>query len=154
MKFKTVKNDVRRRLQNMVKAGKSPKAYLNRVLFRQYQAAQAERWMSISGNSGGTTSEGDNWDPLTSRYRKWKEGRRGFLAGGRRMLVATGRLEKAVVRVLPPDGKKVVTDNSLIVTTSIPYAKYVAESRNFVGFGKETIAKMREGLADYLAVRK
>ena len=150
MKLKVVKDTTRARLKAMLKAGKSPKAYLNRVLFRQYQAAQAERWMSISGNRGGTTSEGDIWDPLTDRYRKWKESRRGLLASGKRMLVATGRLEKAAVRVQTPDGRKVVTDSSLIISTGIPYAKWVSEARNFAGFSQETYQKMRNGLAEYL----
>jgi len=154
MKLRVVQNTVKKRLDAMVKAGRSPKAYLNRVVFAQYQKAQAERWMSIGGNSGGTTSEGDQWDPLTDKYRKWKERRRGFLASGRRMLVATGRLQAAAVRVMPPDGKKVVTDSSIIITTSIPYARYVSEARNFVGFGRETIAEMKRGLREYLRADK
>jgi hypothetical protein len=57
------------------------------------------------------------------------------------------------VQVKEPDGRKIVTDKSLIVATRVPYAKYVSELRNFAGFSRETIEKMKAGLTRYLAVK-
>lgn len=69
------------------------------------------------------------------------------------MLIATNRLADGVMAVNLSDHYKLVTATSLETGTTVNYAKYVNEKRNFTTLSQETVDRLMASLQDYLAGR-
>ena len=135
--------------KGMLDRAKVPRGYLNRVAYPVIIKAQQMRWMTEGA------SEGDGWAPLNPSYAKYKLRKYvDFPGGGRHMLVATNRLADGMMGKNMADHYKLVTDTSVEVGTTIPYAKYVDEKRNITDLSPETISELADGLRDYIVAGK
>jgi hypothetical protein len=144
MGMKQVLSGIEDNLNGMLDRSKRMQAYMNRVVYKQYQNAQRSRWMS-EGNS-----EGDPWKALNPKYKERKKIIFAAYEGqGTKMLIATGRLFKSVIGP-GADHKKIVTDKSIEVAWSTPYAVYVDEVRPFTEFGDKTMGEIYDGLAKFI----
>lgn len=134
-------------LEGMLTRVKGMQAYLNRVVFKQYQVAQLERWKSAgTGQNAVHTSEGDFWDALQPAYYKRKRKLYSEYAyAGNQFLVASGKL---LQKVINPD--KIVTPKSITMRVPISYAPYVAEKRPFMTFGEKTTGIIMDGIRDFM----
>jgi len=107
------------KLETMLDRGRAMQSFLDRNIYRIYQNAQRDRWMTENSSQSGN---GQKWEPLDSAYATRK--RRiyaSYEGGGTKMLVATGKLYKAVVG--PGQGqRKIVTNSKLYISTTVPYA--------------------------------
>lgn len=138
-------------LKGMVDRAKLAEGYLNRVVYREYQNAQRERWVS---ENAGSDFKGGIWDRLTIAYQEMKFREFYDYPGhGEKMLIATKRLFDATVG--PPGGTatehtKLVDNHSIRVLVSVPYAKYVDEHRTFTQWSEIFYRRIYGGLKDYL----
>lgn len=142
--MKQIMSGIEKNLQGMLDRSKKTQAYLNRVVYKQYQNAQRQRWISEN------KSEGDQWKELEPKYKDRKK--RIFAAydgRGTKTLIATGRLFKSVIGP-GGDHKKIVADKSIEIAWSTPYAVYVEEARPFTEFGAKTMEEMYDGLAKFM----
>jgi hypothetical protein len=96
------------------------------------------------------SSEGKKWTPLKSRYAATKIKRfKDYPGSGRKMLVATGRLSEAYIK--GSTNTLILTSNTSIeIGTSLPYAEYVQEARDFVNLSDAHMTEIYEGVADFL----
>jgi len=110
-------------MQNVVKRAEKGTAFLNRVVYPIYQNFQRERWV---------TQNWGKWPALNPKYARQKLRRfASYPGGGRHMMIATGRLVTSVTGEKKRDHRKIVTNRRLIVGTTVPYAKYPDETREF-----------------------
>ena len=137
-------------LKGMLDRAGLVRGWLNRVAYPMIIKAQQMRWMTEGA------SEGDGWAPLKNEsYRKYKLKKyRDYPGGGRKLLIATGRLYQGMDGENTADHYKLVTDTSLEVGTTVSYAKYVNETRNIVDLGPETVDALVSGLSDYIITGK
>lgn len=130
----------------MLDRSKKTKAYLDRVIYRQYQNAQRKRW--ISENS----SEGIVWSRLNPKYAESKKKRFAAYPGqGTKMLIATGQLQSDVIGG-GSGHRKIVTDDSIAINWTTPYAVAVDSVRTFSTFGEKTMDEMYSGIAKFIMV--
>lgn len=138
-------------IDRIIASANSVRGYINRVVFAQYQQAQIERFKSAGdGSSSATTSEGDSWPKLNPKYltqKRKKHANDDY--GGNQMLVATGDLLKGVV--FP---NKRVLQYGLEVYVTVPYAKYVAQTRSFMTFSDSTRQSILDGMRSYMRYGK
>jgi hypothetical protein len=140
-----VENGIVNQLQGMVDRTNRMQAYLNRIVYKQYQNAQRERWMSENA------SEGTPWKALNPQYAKRKQIKFASYPGqGTKMLIATGQLQKDVIGPSSGGHRKLVTNKSIEVSWTTPYASYVEEVRPFAEFGDKTMATIYDGLAKFI----
>jgi hypothetical protein len=147
---KVVKSGVTEALEKMVKRANLTEGYLNRVVYRQYQNAQRNRWRNINeGEDFGGEKPWAELNPIYEnlKYRKFLDNPFGH---GEKMLIATGRLFFGVVGP-GEDHQKIVTNKRIEISTTVPYAKYVDEARTFTEFSPIFWSKIYKGLRDYLA---
>ena len=171
--IKWVETGIQKNLTSMLDRGKETRAYLNRVVYPQYQKAQQKRWMTEGA------SEGQKWKPINPDYAEYKLRRYGggtkyewiggqgegrpwkpdgkwpvFPGKGSKLLIATGRLVSSVIGPVASgnalfksggtsEHKKVVGRTSITIYTSVEYAKEVSKVRPFMRFSKKTIQKIR-----------
>lgn len=153
--IKKLRSDITDNLEQMVKRANLTEGYLDRVVYRQYQNAQRDRWKNI--NVGNDFAGEQPWAPLDPAYAKWKlkKYKDNTFGGGQEMLIATGRLFWGVVGP-SPDHRKIVENRKLLITTSVPYAKFVDEKRKFAddetgpAFSNLFRSKIYKGLKNYL----
>lgn len=136
---------IKKKLDGMLTKASLAKGWLNRVAYPMVIEAQRMRWASEGA------SEGSSWAPLNTSYaiRKLKK-YASSPGGGRKMLIATSRLVGGVTGDQAADHYKLVTDKMLMVGTTIGYAKYVNETRNFVKLGTATLKNLSDSLGEYL----
>ena len=142
--IKQVENTVTKRLDEIVSRSSGMQGYFMRNVYRQYQKAQQERWKSEN------KTEGNRWSPLEPTYKRRKLTRfKDYPGHGTKMLVATGKLFQSVIG---PGEFHVVqaTDSYLFVSTTLDYAKWVAEERPFMKFGQKTLGTIRRGISDFI----
>lgn len=160
MGLRMVQNAVAKKHAQLLNADRKIQSALARDIYVMYQNAQVRRFASVSGNAGGTTSEGDSWPGLSASYRKYKPRRFSrYPEGGRRMLIATGSLMRVVIgtsRQLsnPESGaqlghRKITEPRRLIVAIEGQYPKYVNEVRPFMSFGKQFWGQARARIRQY-----
>lgn len=129
----------------MIDRTKLVRGWLNRVAYPTIIQAQRMRWVSEGA------SEGASWVPLNPSYAMRKLRRYANYPGaGRKLLIATGRLVGGVTGDNPNDHYKLVKDTSLEVGTTINYAEYVNEVRNFTDLGDATTQHLAEQLSEYI----
>lgn len=135
-------------LGGMLNRANLVRGWLNRVAYPKIIQAQRRRWMTEN------ESEGGKWEPLNPSYalRKLRK-YRDYPGGGRKMLVATGRLVDGMTGDNTRDHYKLVTETTLEVGTTVSYARYVNEKRNIVDLSQETMDDLVDGLKDYLLGR-
>lgn len=133
------------RLDGIVSRGKSLRSYLNRVVYKQYQQAQIRRWNTEN------KSEGAQWKPLNSDYAAYKRKKyASYPYSGSRLLVATGTLLKSVVGLDPKYHRKIVTNTGITIMTTLEYAPYVAKTRPFMKWSRQTKREIIDGMKRYL----
>lgn len=142
----TLTNDgITRQLQGYINRANALEGYLNRVVVEQYRNIQRSRWMTENA------SEGDRWEALNPSYaaRKRKAYAR-YEGSGTKMLIATGKLFKAVIG--PGAGfRKITTPRSLTISVSgVDYAEYVDEARTFTTYSDKSVREIREGVARFV----
>lgn len=127
-------------------------AWANREWVQElYAIAQIKRWETKGA------SEGKTWKPLNPRYVKWKKRfYEGSPGGGRKMMIASGRL---LAGVLPPQTRpfsdpesrenfrKIVKTRSIVLATTVPYAKDASIERPFSKFSSATTKKWSKSFA-------
>lgn len=142
--LKQVMSGVENNLQGMLDRSKRMQAYLNRVVYKQYQNAQRQRWITE-----GASELGSKWKDLDPKYKERKKKIFATYDGrGTKMLIATGRLYKSVIGP-GADHAKVVTDKRLEVLWTTPYSVYVDEERDFTTFSDKTMEEIYDGLAQF-----
>lgn len=124
-------------LKKMVRQAKSSRSFLQMKVYPLYIKAQMKRWMTQN------TSQGSEWEPLNPKYAQYKLTRFATgPGGGRKMMIATGDLYKSIIGA--GDGHfKMITENEMIVGTSISYAKYAGGARPIMQFDKEFIKMIK-----------
>ncbi len=148
--LKVIENKIQKDLSALLNRTLGIRTYLNTVVYQQYKNAQRKRWMTEGA------SEGERWKDLDPKYAAWKKKRYATSPGqGRKMLIASGRLFSAVVGEGMGEGKvqehrKIVTNKSIEIGWTTPYAPYVDDVREFSDFGDETTEMIEDGVADYI----
>lgn len=145
--YKALDKSIQNSLLDLIRKGSNLNALLNRNIYQLYQNAQRQRWMTENA------SEGSPWVKLNPDYERVK--RRIYANeehGGRKILIASGRLYKSVIGP-SPDHRKIVGNNKLIIKTVVDYAKYVDQARTFTTFGQPTIDKIKKTISEYLMKR-
>lgn len=132
------------KIDAMLDRGQSMRSFLNTNIYRIYQNAQRDRWMTVNN------SQGKEWKELDELYAERK--RRVYATyegGGTKILVATGRLFKAVIGT-GRGHKKIVTNKSLYIATSVEYAGFVDEVRTFTTWGSPFRQKVMKAITDFI----
>lgn len=153
--IKTVNNQALKNLEGMIERGRSSQAFLARVAYPLYQARQMKKFMTEGA------SEGTPWKELKPKYADWKRiNFAGWPGHGMKMLIRTGELAEGVIgRKLAGDVVSdastaagpghaaghfvMITDKSLTVATSVPYAKYVSARRPLFNFNEDFAQQLR-----------
>jgi len=140
----TVSDGITRMLKGMRQREKALQSHLNRNVLEQYRAIQRRRWMTENA------SEGQPWLALNPGYALRKK--RQFAAypgAGTKKLIATNKLFKSVIG--PGEGfRKIVTPRSLLLSTTVEYAPHVNEVRSFTEYSRQSIAEIRNGVAQFI----
>lgn len=139
-----IHDNVTTHLKSMVNKANSIQSYFARVAYPTYQQAQITRWQTENASETGTWKR---LDPVYAiRKRKIYA---GYEYGGTKMLVGTGKLFKSVVG--PGSGHAArFTNDAMEIRTTVDYAPYVAEDREFMRFSKATITQWEEDLKDFI----
>ena len=140
----TVSKGITDKLNGMIDRTKSMQSFLETYIYRMYQNAENERWLTEN------QSEGPQWDQVGDNYAKWK--RKKFAAyegAGTKLLIATGTMYHAVVG--PAQGQlKLVTNTKLYISTDVPYAGEVNKLRNFSRWSSDTYASFNRAIKDFI----
>ncbi len=145
--IKALTTGIQDQLEAMVRRANLLPAYLNRVVYKEYQKAQRDRWKT---ENVGPDFVGGQWRSLDPIYAAWKKKKYSSSpGGGTKLLIRTGTLVQSVVG--PGEGhEKIVTNRSIRINTSVPYATYVDETRNFTQWSPVFYGRIYKGLSDYL----
>ena len=139
-----VKNSVEEFHKSLLKKSNIIGAGLARDVYSIYANAQRQRWMTENN------SEGKHWDNLSEPYKTYKRKKFAqYPGGGSKMLVATGTLFKSVTGEDLTYHRRIVEKNSITISTTLPYAVYVVETRPFMEFSDKTENKIRDRLIKY-----
>lgn len=135
--------------------------FLNRYAYKIYQNYQRDRWANENSAEGG-------WPALSPKYAAYKPRRYGggkkrdggvwpsYPGGGRKMMIATGRLVTSVVGVDMgasvglDEHRKLVSGNTLTVSTAVPYASEAGATRDFMTFTPAFYADIRLSLKEFI----
>jgi len=142
--LKTVSNGIQKNFEGMLKRENAMQSFFSRNIYAMYQNAQRKRWETEN------FSEGRGWEPLEPRYADWKRSKFAAYEGsGTKMLIATGKLYKAVIG--PGSGqKKVVTNKGITISISTPYAWPVDAVRPFTEWSEKTAHEMMKAISDFI----
>lgn len=149
--LKTTSAGITKRLDSMMSRSQALEGFINRVIYPLYQNYQRRRWMDQNAKQTG------QWDALNPSYaarkkimygggpkHEWVGGRTpwrvkgqwpSYPGQGTKMMIATGRLFKGVIGE-SGEHKKIVTTKSLRIFTTVPYASYADEARDFSTFDR------------------
>lgn len=146
--IKRIEKGGEKRFKQLLDRARESRTFLNTYVYRTYQNAQRNRWMSEN------TTQGRQWKALDPVYKKRKLTKFAEYDGqGRKMLVATGRLYKSVFGD-SSEHRKIVDATELRISTSVPYAVYVDEVRTFTKFDREFFRDISKKWREYLQNRK
>lgn len=136
-----VEDKVSGRLNQMINSLGFKRQYLQTRALPKYFKAQRQRFITENA------TQGTRWEPLNDVYAAYKKKKfADFPGGGRKMMIATGRLMQSLTSAESPDFRKLVTDSALIVSTAVEYAKYPAETRPIMEFNQAFVDDIK---ADY-----
>ena len=138
-------NGIQNKLSGMISRAGLVRGWLNRVGYPLIIEAQRLRWVSEGA------SEGKTWAALNPEYARYKLKKFADApGGGRKMLVATGRLVDSVTGDNTKDHYKLVEETRLSAGSLVAYAKFVDEKRNFTILGDATIKNIADQLGEYI----
>jgi len=150
IKMTSLSKKIEDRLNRLVENANLVDGYLERVVYRQYQKAQKDRWTTENTSAFSAPRKWDALDPSYAAYKKRKFS--DFIGHGEKMLIATGRLFQGVIGP-SEDHRSVIGDKKIEIYTSVPYASYVDEDRSFTKFSPSFYSDIFKGLNDYLMKR-
>ena len=139
-----VEDSALKNLKAMVKRGKNSRSFLQLHAYPVYIKAQMQRWMTEGA------SQNEKWDALNPAYAAYKLKKFSTApGGGRKIMIATGKLYQSVIGA--GEGHfKMITDNEMIVGTSVPYATYPSARRKIMHFDKGFIKILKKKWIDYI----
>lgn len=137
--IRTVAVGIERQLENMIKRANLIPAYLNRVVYNEYRNAQRTRWMN---ENEGEDFTGGRWAALSPAYLNWKREKYGRTE----TLIRTGKLFGNVAE----RPNKVVTERSIRIFTTVPYAAPVDKERTFTAFSPLFYRRIMKDMRKYL----
>lgn len=142
--LKVTSNGASLKIGTMLDRAESMRSFLNDNIYRIYQNAQRDRWMTVNN------SQGKEWRALDPVYAVLKRKIYAtYEGGGTKMLIATGRLYKSVIG--PGQGqRKIVTNRSLYIATGVEYAGFVDEVRPFTTWGDPFRKKVSKAISDFV----
>lgn len=144
MKLKFSVDGISEHFKEMASRARLTQGWLNRVAYPRLIKAQRMRWQTEGA------SEDEKWEPLNPEYRRSKLKRfADYPGGGRKLLIATGRLIDSMTGE-NSDHWKLVTPTLLEVGTIVPYAGYVDEARDITSLSDQTVEEIADGLAEYI----
>lgn len=144
--FQKVVSDVSNSLQGILKRANLIDGYLDRVVYPTYQNIQRERWASENA------SQGSAWPALSAQYAGQKVKKyASFPGGGTKMMIATKRLFNSVVGDTLDEHRKIISDHQLQIYTTVPYAPYANQARQFTTFSEDEIRKIKSDIVNYLS---
>ena len=155
--LKTTQRGIQKKLDDMITRAETLTAFVNRVVYPIYQRYQRRRWMDENSRQTG------QWQALNSAYAERKKRMYGgmekrgggtwpsYPGQGTKMLIATGRLSKSVMGDDASEHRKIVTNKSLRIFTTVPYATYVNDVRDFSTYGKSFYREVGAELKKYVA---
>ena len=142
-------NGIKNTVDGMLSRASLVSGWLNRVGYPMLIESQRMRWASEGA------SEGRSWAPLNPKYAIQKLKRySSYPGGGRKLLIATGRLVAGVTGDQPADHYKLVEEKRISVGTTIPYAKYVDEARSITVLSPQTRNNIATRLGEYIRTGK
>lgn len=145
--IKSLTEEIEKALEGMVKRANMIPAYLNRVVYREYQNAQRKRWET---ENAGDDFAGGQWQSLDLAYATWKKKKyAGYPGGGTKILIRTNRLFSGVVGP-GADHRKIVDDRSIRIATAVPYGQYVDNTRTFSQWSPVFYNRIYKDLGEYL----
>jgi hypothetical protein len=144
--FTRVVNGVTKSLEGMLNRANLIDGYLDRVVYPMYQNLQRERWASENA------TQGSSWPSLQPAYAEMKLKRYAdYPGGGTKMMIATKRLFNSVVGDEDTsEHEKVVSNHSLQIFSTTPYAEYANVVREFKEFSVETMREIMSGIVNYI----
>ena len=152
---KLVKNSALKWLDEVQKRSSDDmiRGWLNRKAYPEILKMQMRRWETQNNISG----EGwEPWRPLNPKYAKSKLKRfADYPGGGRKMLIATGRLVDSMIG-RSREHRKTVSARSLEVSSTVPYGKYIDQGtenmvdRDISSIGRKTLDDLADSLVRYL----
>lgn len=143
--LQSIQTGVTMNLQAKIARGKSLRGWIDRVAYPQYQNLQRERWMTEGA------SQGTSWPSLNPKYEKYKARKfASFPGGGTKMMIATSRLFNSVIGDDLENHRKIATDTSLEVFSTLDYAQYPNVRRNFTDFSQATMEDLANQAAQYI----
>lgn len=146
MKMRVVENGIGDWFQRSIakSEGSSVRGWLNRVAYPEIINAQLRRWQSEGA------SEGEKWQALNPAYARSKLKRfADYPGGGRKMLIATGRLVDSMTG-RSEEGRKIVQETKLTIVSTVPYGEYVDEVRDITSLSEKTVDRLIDSLIAYL----
>lgn len=166
MDIKITSDGIRKRLDQLLEKANFVDGFLDRVVYPEYQNYQRQRWMDENSNQTG------KWDKLSAAYSARKQIMYGggpkhewvggypmpwrvsgtwpsYEGAGTKMLIATGRLFHSVIGD-GPDHFKQVSGGKIRIGTTVEYAPYVDDVRNYSKYDQEFISNLRKRLMDYV----
>jgi hypothetical protein len=145
LKLRLSTDGISKVLSGMISRAGLVRGWLNRVGYPMIIEAQRMRWASENA------TEGASWKPLNPKYERYKAKKWASApGGGRKMMIASGRLVDSVTGDDRKDHYKLVEEKRLSVGTTVPYAKYADEARNFTDLSDTTTQDLSDRLGEYI----
>jgi len=155
--YKKFSDGIKDRLDAMLSDGMDMRQLFARTIYPDYQKKQIRRWQKRSA------SEGTTWDSLDKDYKKRKKTLFYDMPyRGRKDLIATGRLFASVVGATddktlsrtggkPGDHRKIIKRLRMEIYTMVPYAGFVSERFDIMGFSDKTWDEWQGEMERYLS---
>jgi hypothetical protein len=124
--------------------GSGIRAWLNRYAYPEILNVQLQRWQTEGA------SEGVQWESLNPDYARSKLKRfANYPGGGRKMLIATGRLYESMTG-RSTESRKLVEENRITLASTVPYGGYVDDKRDITTLRDDTVERFADELLKYL----
>lgn len=152
MQVRRIQDGVTQKLNAMISRQAKLDAWLNRVAFPLYKRAQKERYAS---ENHGAQFDGNGWDPLNDAYAERKlRLYRSYDGGGRKMMIATGRMKSAVIGENTDYFRKLIERGSLriylIIGEETRYFNYADDARTVSSWSSSFYRDIAKKAASYM----